>query len=106
LRSHDFALRPEFGIDVGNSVLKYFVKFHKLVKYAGRIAEHKTGGKYVKQQVTHKGRKELEAQMATIFGKKIKGLSTELQEILLDDMVTAFENRLNVLNTVQAKGSC
>jgi hypothetical protein len=44
--------------------------------------------------------------MATIFGKKIKGLSTELQEILLDDMVTAFENRLNVLNTAQAKGSC
>jgi hypothetical protein len=60
----------------------------------------------VKQQVTHKGRKELEAQMATIFGKKIKELSTELQEILLDDMVTAFENRLNVLNTAQAKGSC
>jgi hypothetical protein len=60
----------------------------------------------VKQQVIHKGRKELEAQMATIFGKKIKGLSTELQEILLDDMVTAFENRLNVLNTAQAKGSC
>ena len=60
----------------------------------------------MKQQVTHKGRKELEAQMATIFGKKIKGLSTELQEILLDDMVTAFENRLNVLNTAQANGSC
>ena len=60
----------------------------------------------MKQQVIHKGRKELEAQMATIFGEKIKGLSTELQEILLDDMVTAFENRLNVLNTAQAKGSC
>jgi hypothetical protein len=60
----------------------------------------------VKQQVIHKGRKELEVQMATIFGEKIKGLSTELQEILLDDMVTAFENRLNVLNTAQSKGSC
>ena len=34
--------------------------------------------------------------MATIFGEKIKGLSVELQEILLDDMVTAFENRLIV----------
>ena len=60
----------------------------------------------MKQQVIHKGRKELEAQMATIFGKKINVLSTELQEILLDDMVTAFENRLNVLNTAQSKGSC
>ena len=60
----------------------------------------------MKQEVTHKGRKELEAQMATIFGKKIKGLATELQKILLDDMVTAFENRLNVLSAAQAKGIC
>jgi hypothetical protein len=60
----------------------------------------------MKQQVTNKGRKELESKMAKIFGEKISGLSTELQEILLDDMVTAFENRLNVLNTAMAKGSC
>jgi hypothetical protein len=48
------------------------------------------------QQLGVKGRKELEAQMATVFGEKIKGLSIELQDILLDDMVTAFENRLIV----------
>jgi hypothetical protein len=60
----------------------------------------------MKQQITNKGRKELEAKMAKIFGEKISELSTELQEILLDDMVTAFENRLNVLNTAMAKGSC
>jgi hypothetical protein len=59
----------------------------------------------VKQQITNKDRKELEEKMATIFGKNIKGLSTELQEILLDDMVTAFENRLNVLNIAHEKGS-
>lgn len=59
----------------------------------------------MKQQITIKGRKELEAKMSKLFGEKISGLSTELQEILLDDMVTAFENRLNVLNTAQAKGS-
>ena len=58
------------------------------------------------KQITEKGRKELEAKMATIFGENIRGLSTELQEILLDDMVTAFENRLNVLNVAQVKGSC
>jgi hypothetical protein len=58
------------------------------------------------KQITEKGRKELEAKMATIFGKNIKGLSTELREILLDDMVTAFENRLNVLNSAHAKGLC
>ncbi len=80
--------------------------FHKLVKYPELNSEHKLGGKIVKQQFTQKGRKELEAKMAKIFNAKITGLSTELQEILLDDMVTAFETRLNVLNMAQAKGSC
>jgi hypothetical protein len=61
------------------------------------------GGQYVKQQIAVKSRKELEAKMATVFGEKIKELSTELQRILLDDMVTAFENRLNVLNRANAK---
>ena len=59
----------------------------------------------MKQQTTLKTRKELEAKMATVFGEKIKGLSTELQEILLDDMITAFENRLNVLNRAHTKGA-
>ena len=54
------------------------------------------------QQVTSKSRKELEAKMATVFGEKITDLSTELQKILIDDMVTAFENRLNVLNRASA----
>lgn len=52
----------------------------------------------MKQEIALKGRQELEAKMASVFGEKIKELSTELQRILLDDMVTAFENRLNVLN--------
>jgi hypothetical protein len=57
----------------------------------------------VKQQIGLKGRKELETKMAAVFGEKIRGLSTELQEILLDDMITAFENRLKVLNRAHAK---
>ena len=57
----------------------------------------------MKQQIELKGRKELETKMASVFGEKLKGLSTELQEILLDDMVTAFENRLNVLNRISKK---
>jgi hypothetical protein len=61
------------------------------------------GGQSVKQQVAFRSRKELEVEMATIFGEKIKQLSTELQKILLDDMVTAFENRLNVLSRANAK---
>jgi len=52
----------------------------------------------VKQQITLKDRKELETKMAAVFDEKMRNLSTELQQILIDDMVTAFENRLNVLN--------
>jgi hypothetical protein len=44
--------------------------------------------------------------MQKVFGEKIKGLSTELQEILIDDMATAFENRLYVLNRAHAKDGC
>jgi hypothetical protein len=50
------------------------------------------------RQFADKDRKEIEAKLANVFDDKINGLSTELREILLDDMVTAFENRLNVLN--------
>ena len=57
----------------------------------------------MKQEAGLKNRKELEAKMASVFGEKIKKLSTELQKILIDDMVTAFENRLNVLNNASRK---
>ena len=55
------------------------------------------------QQFAVEGNKELEAKMASVFGKRMKGLSTELQEILLNDMVTALENRLIVLKRAEAK---
>jgi hypothetical protein len=55
------------------------------------------------KQLADKDRKELEAKLANVFQEKINGLSTELREILLDDMVTAFENRLNVLNRASQK---
>jgi len=53
------------------------------------------------ENVMLKSRDELEEKMATVFGEEIKELSTELQEILIDDLVTAFENRVNVLNRIQ-----
>ena len=52
----------------------------------------------MKIQITQKERKKLMTKMTTIFAEKMQELPTELQEILIDDMVTAFENRLNVLN--------
>lgn len=55
------------------------------------------------KQLANKERKQLEAKLANVFQEKINGLSTELREILIDDMVTAFENRLNVLNRASRK---
>jgi hypothetical protein len=55
------------------------------------------------KQFADKDRKELEAKLANVFDTEINSLSTELREILLDDMVTAFENRLNVLNNASIK---
>ena len=55
------------------------------------------------KQFANKDRKELESKLANVFDTEINGLSTELREILLDDMVTAFENRLNVLNNASRK---
>ena len=56
-------------------------------------------------EIVEKDRKELEAKLANVFHEQINDLTTELREILLDDMVTAFENRLNVLNRVSRKNS-
>ena len=50
-----------------------------------------------------KYRKNLKVDMAAVFGEKIKGLPKEFQKILLDDMATAFENRLEVFAKVQEK---
>jgi hypothetical protein len=43
--------------------------------------------------------------MSKVFKQNIKALSAELQEILLDDLVTAFHNRINVLIRAQEKRS-
>ena len=59
----------------------------------------------MKRNVTLKQREELEGKMAKVFKGNIEGLSTELQEILVDDLVTAFQNRISVLIRVQEKRS-
>ena len=56
----------------------------------------------MKSQYSSKERNELRNKMAAVFSKKLQMLSRELQEMLLDDLVTAFENRITVLNKAQA----
>ena len=60
-------------------------------------------GGIVYEKIADRDRKDLEAKLATVFNDEMNHLSTELREILLDDMVTAFENRLNVLKNVEPK---
>ena len=57
-------------------------------------------------QTSAKKRKELKLRMAKVFSEKIQMLSPDLQEVLLDDIVTAFENRLTVLNRVNISVHC
>jgi hypothetical protein len=63
------------------------------------------GGNSLRESITLKQRKDLEAKMAKVFKGNIGVLSAELQKILLDDMVTAFQNRINVLIRAQEKRS-
>ena len=59
----------------------------------------------MRKTLTLKERRELQFKMAKVFNGNIKVLSTELQKILLDDLVTAFQNRINVLIRAQTKRS-
>ena len=54
------------------------------------------------KQLSGKKRKELKTKMAQALSDKITSLSGELQDILIDDLVTAFESRLSVLNMEQS----
>ena len=51
-------------------------------------------------KLSSRNRREIKAKMAAILGERIESLSVVYQKILLDDMVTAFENRLAVLHRV------
>lgn len=55
------------------------------------------------KQIANKDRKKLETGLANVFHEKINSLPSELREILLDDMITAFENRIDVLSRVDIK---
>ena len=60
-------------------------------------------GNRLRQKLSIQNRERLETKMAEVFKENMKGLSAELQRILLDDLVTAFQNRVNVLMRVQKK---
>ena len=60
----------------------------------------------MKQGLTIRQRRGLITKMGNVFRDDIRGLSTELQQILLDDLATAFQNRINVLIRAQKGRLC
>lgn len=54
-------------------------------------------------KLSSKNRKELQAKLAVVFNDKLQSLSCEYREILLDDLISAFENRFDVLSRVQMR---
>ena len=54
----------------------------------------------------NKTRKELKTKMAQALNYKINNLSSSMKEILLDDLVTAFESRFEVLSNAQSNLKC
>jgi hypothetical protein len=57
-------------------------------------------------QLTDKNRKQLKNNLDEALDCSLGMLSTEMRDILLDDLVTAFENRLKVLRQIQLDLRC
>ena len=49
---------------------------------------------------SYRNRNDMKAKLAAALGERLEPLPVVHQEILLDDLVTAFENRLAILRQV------
>jgi hypothetical protein len=56
----------------------------------------------MKGKCNSKDRNELKLKISKVFEANIQMLSSDLREMLLDDLVTAFENRVKVLSKVES----
>jgi hypothetical protein len=53
-----------------------------------------------------RSREKLKNKIAAVLSDNIKTLSPVMQEILLDDLITAFESRLAVMNRAESSVQC
>ena len=60
------------------------------------------GGRLLRQNISPKHRRELATKIGRALKKDTMSLSNEMQEILADDLVTAFFSRLDVLTQVKS----
>jgi hypothetical protein len=56
----------------------------------------------VSKRLNVRSRRALRNKLAEVFSDKIKVLPVDMQDILLDDLVTAFENRLSMFSQVKS----
>ena len=47
-------------------------------------------------------RKKLKKMMSEVFNEQLHTLQPELQNLLIDDMITAFHNRLSVFQKIES----
>jgi hypothetical protein len=59
----------------------------------------------MEKSFSFQNRKKLQKMMLEAFTTEISTLSPDLQSILADDMVTAFQNRIVVFQRIQAKNT-
>lgn len=79
---------------------RFIFRFHKPVKYSLRNVSNNIGEHSLDTNLVMSYHDKLKSKMTSVFENQIGELSTELQGILIDDMVTAFESRFKVLNRV------
>ena len=86
---------------------KFRFSLHNLVKYLAYLEDFsKLMGKdlnHMKGKASPQKRKKIQRKIALALKEDMKSLSKELQEILADDLVTAFQNRMTVFTKIQAK---
>ena len=57
----------------------------------------------MKNALLTENREKLQKTMMKSLGKEVQQLNPDFQLILIDDMITAFYNRLNVMKKIQEK---
>jgi hypothetical protein len=106
---HSSHPKPELWICINNSAFKYYVRFHKLVKYAVPYDTTKQakpiGEGKMKSQTAPQQRKKLEQKILKALAIEMRTLRKPFQRMLADDLVTAFENRISVIQAYQQKTS-
>ncbi len=59
----------------------------------------------MEKSFSQQNRKKLQKMILKAFNSEISSLAPELQSILADDMVTALQNRILVLQKIQLKSN-